>query len=334
MKTIGTLKLNELESRIQFCVEERINVLLVGFPGIGKSQFTKAIADNRGWGYIHYAPSMGNPTHITGLGMKVERGGETKAQFLFYDFMEKVMGATEKTVVHIEDMIQGTPLMQAAIMSLIEKRMINNIPIPDCISFVIDTNDSNHKAGGAMVIAPLIGRTVVYHFPIDSNGWIKWGISTGRIPKELILYIHANPDDLCANAIPTGMQAINTPRNWERLGKFINAGFTDIQTIAGCVGESIAIKVSAFLSDIAKFGSILAKVKKNPHEAEVYTSVNDTYGVLMILINNFTKDNVSNIVTYVKRYSNDELFNVLFELGCEMHPDSKETREYVQYVSK
>lgn len=340
MNIINGLSLNELKLRIVSALKSnrvrrdnrRRNFLLIGFPGIGKSQFIKSISDDIGFDYLSYIPSMGNPTEIKGLGFKTESKGIAKAEFLFYEFMDAIYTAKKPTIVHIEDLIQGTPLMQAAIMSLIEKRSVNNKSIPNHIYFILDTNDASHKAGGNIVLAPLVGRVSAFQYPLDWKAWVAWGLKND-IAKEVLLYIHANPEDLCAKSIPKGIQPFATPRSWERVSDWIHDGFTDATTLASDIGEEIAIKTAAFIKDIQTFGNILPKVKNDPMNAPLYYTTNETYGVLLILANHFSKENVSSITKYFERYDNKELQTVLFELGTTIHPDSKETKEYVSFIT-
>jgi len=325
------LTLQELNDRANSIIKRNLNMILVGFPGIGKSQWIESLAKSNSMNYIPYVPSMGNPSEIKGLPFN----NNGKAEFLFYEFMQSIMECKGPTIVHIEDLIQATPLMQAALMSLIHKREVNGKSIPEHITVILDTNDASHRSGGNMVLSPMLNRASIFEFPIDVKGWINWAMTEGkgRIAREVILFIHAFPEYFCSKSIPRGIEAFNTPRSWERVSGWISDGFTDAVTLASDIGFEIAIKLSAFITDIEKFGSILAKVKSDPDTAPLYESENDVYGVLLILSNHFEKGNVSNLIRYFKRYGNDELLRVLFEVGTMVHPDSKETKEYVNFIS-
>jgi len=321
-----TLPLNELELRVIANAKRNRNTLLVGFTGVGKSQWIEAIFKKIGWSYLPYIPSMGNPSHINGL--PFEKDGQ--AEFLFYEFMRSIMSATEKTIVHIEDFIQAPPLMQAALMSVTHKREVNGKKIPDCVAFVIDTNDETHNAGGTKVISPFISRGCTFRFPVDVKAWLAWGMETKRIRKEILLFIHAFPNALCCDKVPRGIQAFNSPRTWEMASEWVEDGVIDAITLSSAVGVEEGHNCAAFIKDFQRFGNVLAKVLNDPQSAPLFTELSEVYGCLLILSNHFEKKNVNAITQYFKRYNNEELIKVLFALGCQTFPDAKETKEYVE----
>lgn len=323
---LQTLSLKDLKDRLIARAKRFKNSLLVGFPGIGKSEFVKSIAKELGYKYLTYIPAMGNPSHINGLPFN----NDGKAEFLFYEFMEAIMNSTKPTIVHIQDFIQATPIMQAALMSLIQERSVNNKPIPDCVTFIIDTNDASHGAGGTKVIAPVLSRTAIFEFPIDAKGWIEWAFKSKRICKEIILYIHAHPDALCKKEIPRGIEAYPTPRTWEHASEWVEDGFTDATTLASAVGPEEGQNCAAFISDLHKYGNMLPKILNNPETAPLMKELSERYGVLLILANHFEKENVPAIVKYFKRYGSEEMLSVLLNIGASIHPDSKETKEYIK----
>lgn len=319
----ATLSLKELAKRVIFRAKKRRNTILVGFPGVGKTEWVKSVFKD--WRFISYIPSMGNPSHINGLPFN----NDGKAEFLFYEFISYIMESTEDTMVLIQDLIQATPVMQASLMSLIQNREVNGKKIPDCVTFILDTNDASHGAGGTKVIAPILSRAAIFTFPVDVKGWLEWGMKSKRICHEILLYIHAFPDALCSGVIPKGIESYATPRTWEMASEYVEAGFTDAITLASVVGKEQARNCEAFLSDLSKYGNMLPKILKSPDDAPMMKEMSEQYGILLILANHFKKENVPSIVRYFKRYKNDELLSVLFNIGTANFPDSKETKEYV-----
>lgn len=58
------------------------------------------------------------------------------------------------------------------------------------------------------------------------------------------------------------LDAFPTPRSWTRLARYMHKGFTDLDTIFGCIGEEVGQKLHAFLKTNVDLDEILSDPKK------------------------------------------------------------------------
>lgn len=346
-----TLSFEEVKQRVFLCWDNNIPVLMKSGPGEGKTQSSKQWALEYGANCISIQKTdtkitvehikngkvkssivinavNKNPSHVNGLPHLTEDG----ASFAMYDFMREIYAAETSLIVIIDDVLLATQIMQGSFMNLIEERAVDGKPIPDCVNFIITTNEAGQGAGSGSILSPVINRCWVVDFPRDVDNWLKWGVEN-NVSKKLLLFIHAFPDQLFSDKYPKGITAFNSPRSFTKASIFMNAGIQDSTTLSGLVNPETAIKLAAFCDQLDKFGNVWAKIKADPNTAPVYNTLEDIYAVLLICSNQFEKANVSKIVQYFSRYGNDELLSILFAVGTQTFPDSKESKEYVDYVA-
>ena len=333
MKIKSSLTYNRIQEFFVSHVEESENIIFVGFPGTGKTQTIKSWVSENEWNYLTFIPSFAKPSQLGGI--QIPDIEKQTCEFLYIELMKKVFSATEQTVVHVQDLLQAPDTIAKQIMSLVELREVNGTPIPDCVSFVLDTNDPSHRAGAGTILGTTNNRCSIINWPVDVKGWLEWAVKSGRVAREIILFIHANPDFLCAKEVPRGFTPFNTPRSWEKLSLIVRKGFTEFEFVESRVGTEAASRFCPFLESLKDYGNLIAKIKADPDSAPTFNG-NDfdkILGSIFILSNHFDKANVDKFVRYINRYSNREYTALLFELGVQVHPDSKETKAYVDYIT-
>ena len=330
------MNMTEYLKTVNIALDNSIPVISISGAGEGKTQISKQIAENRNSEYLVINAANRHPFHISGLPFKsdIDNEGNMKADFAQYPFMQKIYSAKDnELIVIIDDLLLATPLLQGALMNLIEERTIDGRKIPDCVKFLITTNDINQNAGSGTILTPVINRSILLKFPRDFKAWLDWGLKNG-VDKRVLLYIHAFPNDLYTDNYPKGIKSFPSPRSWEKASHFVKNGLHSIEILSGLVGESIACNCSSFIDDLHTFGNIINKIKMDPMSVEIFTDINKIYGIIHLLSNHFEKSNIANIVKYFKRYNNNELLSILFTMGTNNFPDSKESKEYTDFIAQ
>lgn len=333
MKTlIPFASLDNFNLHFNDCIDLNIPLLIVGGPGLGKSSNSKAIALKRGANYYKFVPAFKQPSDISGI--KVPVVEKQILEYFYQEFSQILFNADKETIIHIEDLLLAPPMVSNVIMSIIEAREINGKPISEYIRFVIDSNDLTHKAGSGTINAALNNRTSICQFPIDVKGWIKNFAIPQNVTKEVILFLHANPNLFASSDIPRGYTPFPTPRSWTKLSEFVKRGRNDMAVVASFVGSEAAGRFCPFVEDLAKYGNLIAKVKHDPSNAPMFDKADEVIGAIFMLSNHFEKANVDKFVSYINRYQQNEYTSLLIDLGVQTYPDSKETKAYVEHITK
>lgn len=238
-------------------------VLLVGPPGIGKSDVASAVTSALNYDLIITHPVVEDPTDYKGMPAVVQGDGGPTASFLPFGELNRMLSATVPTVVMMDDLGQAPPAVQAAVMQLILARQINGQRISDKVSFIAATNRREDRAAVTGFIAPLLDRfTCVVPIEFDLDEWVAWGIRNS-MPVELLAFARLQPTAILGYqqdpagtwggaerpAAPRGgkeMRKSATPRSVAGLGRLVNLGILDLDTLAGAAGEAFATAFVAF----------------------------------------------------------------------------------------
>jgi hypothetical protein len=324
--------LDTFDQHFNDCIDLNIPLFLIEGPGVGKSSFTKFKSIQRDANYYKFVPAFKQPSDIGGI--KVPVVEKQILEYFYQEFSQILFEAEKETIIHIEDLLLAPPMVANVIMSIIEAREINGKPISEHIRFVIDSNDMSHKSGSGQINAALNNRGSICQFPIDVKGWIKNFALPNGVAKEIILFLHANPDFFATKDVPRGYTPFATPRSWTKLSEFVKRGRNDMAVVSSFVGSEAAGRFCPFVDDLAKYGNLIAKVKHDPDSAPMFDRVDEIIGAVFMLSNHFEKANVDNFVSYINRYQQGEYKSLLIDLGVQTHPDSKETKVYVEHITQ
>jgi len=328
---------NDLDfyQHINDCLDLSIPIIVVGAPGTGKSEKFRYVFEQRGSDYHVVASQTCKLSQFFGM-LFVNREEKIFEPF-YYEYSNILFNAEKETVFQFEDLLLADEQLAKGLMSLVRLREIHGKKISDNIKFVFDSNDNSHGAGRGMINSALNNRCSIVEVNVDVEAWLRWSLEND-IAKEIILFIHANPQYAYVDSIPkSGYTPFNSFRSWEMLSAFVKRGRRSLATVSSIIGNEggVAGEFINFWESLDQYGNILAEIKHNPMSAKVFET-NDTakiLGVIFILSNHFEKANVEKFMTYINRYNNKEYVKLLLELGCQVYPDSKETKEYVNHIT-
>jgi AAA domain (dynein-related subfamily) len=234
-------------------VEDRAPVLLVGPPGVGKTDITHQVKAITGYDMIVSHPVVMDPTDVKGLGFADWE--KLVAKFLPFGDLHRALNAKVPTIWFLDDLGQAPAMVQAAFMQLILARRIGEHELPDCITFVAATNRRQDRAGVKEFLNPLKSRMVtILHVAPCVEDWCEWAWKSGQ-PATLIALIRSKGLDMLfdENNSPE-IENTRSPRTWANAGRVLkNEGYTkhipkDKEIFvykAGDDGKAVRTKVNA-----------------------------------------------------------------------------------------
>lgn len=318
-----------------------INVILVGLPGIGKSQFCENyLAKELQADFELFHPVMANPAHLMGLPFQVEENGENLAKFLPLDFMRKVMNATKTLLVLIDDVGQATPIMQAALMQLVESRIINGKKIPDCVKFILATNDVGMGAGVTKILAPLKSRTSIFKFHIPVTDWIKYMEKNENWHRIFSCFFTAFPQFADKNEDSPKCENTGNRRNWSRFAKVFDENDFTLEDVAADVGNELGKEFLSFFQTYKEVYPIFKKVETNWKGAEMFRDMDqnvELFALISALVHNVNPKNAEIFGAYLYRYLSDGVNKetAFFGIKClaEKEISFQKSKIYTQAVA-
>jgi len=210
----------ELEIAIEAAAVNRENLLIVGMPGNGKTQITKQVVQQITDYQDLWHPAISNPTDFQGF----PTIAEGIARFVPFSHLKALVDyqGDEPYVVIIDDLIQASTAVKAALMQVIEERRIGEHIISPNAVFIMLSNDVTHKAGGTGMIEPLKSRATIYHFALTPDEWVQWAHKQ-HLRSTVPSYIRFRPEALNNFTPSTNFNQSPNPRTWEKLSHRLDA---------------------------------------------------------------------------------------------------------------
>jgi len=282
-------------------IHASLPVLLVGAPGVGKSDIVGQAATDSGADLIVTHPAVADPTDAKGLPWP-DKDNQT-ARFLPFGELARALGATTPTVWFLDDLGQATPAVQASYMQLLLARRVNGHALPACVTFVAATNRRSDRAGVSGILEPVKSRfATILEVEPDLDSWCAWAYGAG-MPGELIAFLRFRPELL--HRFEPSMDVVNSPcpRTWAYVGKMLSAGIPnglEHPCIKGAVGEAGATEFVSFLRLWRELPSPDA-VLLDPASARMPTEPSALYAITVALAKRASATNFGRIAKYAMR---------------------------------
>lgn len=275
-------------------------ILLVGSPGIGKTDLVKGACDEVNADLITFHPAVSDPTDFKGLPARSSDG--THADFLPFGEIFQAINAKKLTVCFLDDLGQASESVQKALMQLLLGRRLNGIKLSDKIVFCGATNDINQRAGVSGLIEPVKSRwDSILKMDVSLDDWCQWAITNG-MPNELIAFIRTRPELLSKFEATKDLTNSPSPRTWASVGRRVKRGVQNFELLAGAVGQGPATEFLAYL-EMAKDAPSLDAILADPENAKIPEKAALMYLVAGGLAMRATETNFPRVFKYLSRMS-------------------------------
>lgn len=324
------MKPSELKSTLVHAFKNGLKVLVKGAPGLGKSDLIDSAAAEAECDCITRHPSVEEPTDAKG--MPIYDAGDKEAHFTPFGDLVKLINATQPTVVHLEDLGQATHAVQAAYMQLLLRRSINGTRISDQVIFCASTNDTSHRAGVNSLLEPVKSRfDTILELEADLDDWCLWAYQA-NLPAEVIAFIRFRPALLSAFEATRELTNSPSPRTVAAVAKWVAAGVTNFEVLAGAAGKGFAAEFVGFLKVYQQLPSI-DEIMLNPQKAPVPENPSALYAIVAALVKRFNKTAARACFTYAGRLPKE--FEVCLVRDAQrVNTDLRTTREFTEWSIK
>lgn len=327
--------------------------LLVGHPGIGKSDLAYQIAklfckgkEGVDWMFVTLYPALMNVEDINGMPCII---GRDKADFIPFGQIHTLLTSQMKVFCFIDELGQAPKPMKNGIAQFILSRMINGKPLVD-VTFFAATNPQTSFAGTSPMVSQLLARLFYVEFTPHQDDWIQWALNN-KISGEGIEFINSHPDiitEFDEEAARLGEPQSNarsftwTDQVLYQGGLFdpVDAATTDGEE--ALAEEFVVEAASGYLGekDAKRYMLYMRKRKLMPKGVDIVRDPDncplpDDQDIRFLTVRSMaakTKESVLDpFIRYASRMGNSMLG--LYASECMIrHPDLKSTREYKDLV--
>ena len=335
MESMTKITTGQLHRILEGAIVNGMNCLIVGSPGIGKSEIVESVTKKLGYDLWLTQPVTSDPIDYKGIPY-VKNG---KAEYLLDSHLQRLIDADRPMVAFADDIGQAPAGVQAALMQLIQARRLNGKEISKHVTWVAATNRRQDGSGVTGILEALKSRfRPIVELEPDLTSWTDWALNN-NMPAELIAFLRFRPDLLNA---PAGKRAdmanFPCPRTICAVGTWMNTGCMEpsiaAPIIAGCVGDGFAHEFLTFL-DVWKELPSLTAIVLNPTTTPVPPSNKPSamYAIAGMLAKNASEDNFEALTIYSNRLPTE--FGVLFmKDAIRQHPEVCNTKAFLDWSIK
>ncbi len=247
-------------------------LMLVGPPGVGKTDLAYQVAVKTNHDLIVIHPVTGDPTDMKGMAWINPQTGI--ADFIPFGDLRRMQEATEPTLVLVDDFGHAHHQMQASFMHLFLARRIGEHQLSDNITFIICTNDTMHHAGVTGILEPIKSRVMsIVHVDVDVEDWVAWALEN-QIAPEVVSFMRFIGHKLLSDFQPTsGLTNSPSPRGQVMVSNIIKMNFSadvEKELIQGACGSSYAEQIFNYLQLYRNLPDPM-EILRNPDTIEIPT---------------------------------------------------------------
>jgi len=297
------LKPSEVTQVLRGILGMRKPILIVGPPGVGKSELVTQACAHGGFNLLISHPVVSDPTDFKGMPFPMAEKGI--AEFLPFGDLAQVMACEEPTVWFLDDIGQAAPATQAALMQPLGMGQINGKQIPACVTMIGASNRRQDRAGVSGMLEPVKSRFVtILHMRADLNDWKSWAY-THQVHEAVIGLLTFRPDLLHQFTATADLTNSPCPRTWSHASTLLKLGLgaeTEQSVLAGAVGEGAASELAAYVKMYRELPD-LDEVLRKPEKAPIFKDADAhiQWALCVGLATRTTEANFPQVVTYAER---------------------------------
>ena len=317
---------------LQYYIKDMKPVLIVGAPGIGKSDIVAQVARMLKCDFLIMHPVVSDPTDVKGMPFVLNG----VAVWLPFGNLQMMIDAKKLLIVFLDDLGQAPPMVQASFMQLLLAREIDGQKISDYVVFVSATNDKSHMAGVSGILEPVKSRfaTIVF-LGVEALPWIDWATKNG-VNHKMVSFIRQFPKMLMQFDPTTDIRNTPSPRTVTFGARALDYDMPkDIERIAvqGAVGEGFTVELYRYLKVYLEIPDIELAIS-NPRKVKMPTSMSANIAFADALGYYANDDNIKNVMKIADRFESPEFAVQMLTIAQNRDKKIRRNRPVIEWLSE
>jgi len=300
------MRIGKFERFCELALPAHSKFLVVGPPGVGKTQVPADVARRLGWDYIPICCPLTDPSFW--MGYPYRNNGT--AGFAPYGQIAAALAASKPTLLVLDEFGAMGETTTKACLRFVQFGEVGDKRLPDCVMICAASNDVGHGAGVMGLLEPMKDRfaTIISVEP-HVEDTIAYGLANDW-PAWLLAYLQnsgpgeTSPYGALLDWKPTKNMGRSgaTPRGWGEVAVLDKSGLLDFdpEVICGAVGRGRGLEALAFRDQIQSLPDI-NQVLSDPAAAPIPDNPSHRYFVALGLAAKLNGRNFGVGLTYLNR---------------------------------
>ena len=279
--------------------------MVVGSPGVGKSDIAKQLADAYDLKLVDIRLSQMDLTDLCGFPFPNKETG--KAEYMPMNIFplegDEIPEGYKGWLLLLDEINSAPPSVMAAAYKLILDRMVGAINLHKNVAIIAAGNLSTDKAIVNKMSTALQSRMIHFELTVDYKEWIKWA-ELNDIDHRIMSFIEFKPELLHKFDPNHNDSTFATPRTWSFASRLIknkekidNVGLV---TLAGTLSEGVAREFVGFCDIYAELPN-LSEIMKNPSRVKYKDEASINYALSGIVSANLDGNTAENLMKFLIR---------------------------------
>lgn len=265
------LNVRDAKQAIEFNFDNNLkrSILMLGAPGIGKSEIVAEIAREREIGFIDLRLLLYSETDLKGIPFPDDDG---TTRWMPNKILPDIKRNGPKGIMLVDEITSAPKRVQAAAYQLIQDYRINEYEVPDGWFIVAAGNREDDDGVFVQMPSPLANRFEILYLTPNLDIWKHDYAYPNGVNSQVIAYLNFKPNALHTQDPGHNSMAFCSPRSWVAVSNILNTGASIKDRLAylkieGNIGEIEASSFKQFLKEqdsLISADDVLAGRIKNP----------------------------------------------------------------------
>ena len=283
-------------------IEARIVPMIVGSPGVGKSDLVRQVAATYGLKLIDVRLAQCDPTDLMGLPSIINGRAGYAPMNTFPIEGDKVPDGYNGWLIFLDELTSAPMAVQSASYKLILDRMVGQHPLHKNVVMVAAGNRAEDNAIVMDISTALQSRMAWIDMVVDKDDWLDWAMEH-KMHHFITDYIKFKPSALYTFKPDHTDHTYACPRSWEfanRLMPLLNDKQDFLPLLSGVISEGVAREFIGFTRVYKELPKIEA-ITSDPDTVHIPQEPSVLFALSGSLANHATKDNIGKLMKYIQR---------------------------------
>lgn len=297
------IRISQAKPLLEKVLKAKLVPLLVGSPGMGKSQLYQQIANEHNLLLIDLRLGQCDITDLNGF-PKIE--GD-KAGYLPMDTFpiegDPIPEGYKGWMLLFDELTSAPPSLQAASYKIILDRKVGKYNLHKNVVVCAAGNLETDNAVVETMSTALQSRMIHFELAVNSEDWLNWATENG-IDYRITSYINFKPNALYTFSPDHSDKTYASPRTWEFANRLLKNDDTStvdlLPLLAGTLSEGVAREFITF-TKIFKDLPTIKQIMEKPEEIQVPDEPSILYALSGSLSEHLNSDNIEALGKFIVR---------------------------------